>query len=117
MDVYPESNSTNLMTSRSSSFFKNFSEMSDNGALSPNKRKRTTSISINKMLARLKMGINTFNNGMPNSFHRNLIDQMNQLNDAKKDKESAQINSLDSYSREELITVKFINKIFYLFFT
>ena len=108
LDLNPEPiNSIGTRNSRNSSFFQPLSAEFYNeggGASSPSKRKRNTSISINKLMIRLKMGINSFNSGNPNSYHRTLIDQLNQLNEIKKDKDSS-INSLDNYSKEELLAV------------
>lgn len=106
-DLNPEpNNSIGTRNSRNSSFFQPLSTefYNEGGAFSPSKRKRNTSISINKLMIRLKMGINSFNSGNPNSYHRTLIDQINQLNEIKKDKDSS-INSLDNYSKEELLAV------------
>ena len=97
-------NSTN--SARNSSFFQNFQEFpmyNDNGMLSPLKRKRTTSMSLGKLMSRLKMGMN--NMTVSTNFHRNLI---NELNEMKKD--ANQLNSLDNYSKEELIAVYNIKK-------
>ena len=110
-DLNPEpNNSIGTRNSRNSSFFQPLSADFFNeggGAFSPSKRKRNTSISINKLMIRLKMGINSFNSGNPTSYHRTLIDQINQLNEIKKDKDSS-INSLDNYSKEELIAVFYV---------
>ena len=107
LDTNPEP-PLGLRNSRNSSFFQPITPdfYNESGAISPNRRKRTTSMSINKLMIRLKMGINSFNSGMPNSSHRTLIDQINQLNEIKKDKDNP-INSLDNYTKEELITVFF----------
>lgn len=96
-----EFQSSTVMSSRNSSLFQFNPDFFES---SPKKRKRTTSMSLNKLMTKLKMGINTIN-GLPTSFQRNLIDQMNQLSEAKKD--NNQLNSLNEYSNEELITVIF----------
>lgn len=84
-------------SARNSSFFQNSPDFAfnfDNG--SPNKRKRTTSMSIAKLMSRLKMGMNN----MTSSYHKSLIDQMSEM---KKD--TNQIHSLDNYTTEELLSV------------
>lgn len=83
-------------SARNSSFFQNSPDFAFNfDNFSPH-RKRTTSMSIAKLMSRLKMGVNN----MTTSYHKSLIDQMSEI---KKD--TSQIHSLDNYTTEELLSV------------
>lgn len=81
-----------VFTSRNSSLFQNFDfNMIADGIATPfMRRKKTASISLGKIMAKLKMGTHS---SLP--LHRFLIDE----------KDPNQLNSLDNYSTEELLSV------------